>query len=143
MMTRQWHPALEEALRDKHVGWFVQATTESFGFLVNELGYRLEEVYLHFQGTFVSYRAGRREVVIEYQPDARNVMCHVRFRSDGVAGGGRSVAISDLLASRDPLTEWSAPPRNRGLDQKQVVYLVASWAKGLRRLAPDVLQNGE
>jgi hypothetical protein len=132
---------LEDALGDRQVGWFVHAANEALSFLAADFGYRLSAVRVHHEGTYVSYGSGNREVTAEYQADSRNLMLQVVVpRGPDHDAEPRFLAIWDVLAERDPATDWSPPPRNRGLSREAVVDLLQHWVEGLRRLAPDLLR---
>lgn len=133
---------LEEAARDRHIGWLFRAIDRSFRYLVDDFGFRVTDVVIHHESSFATYRRGNFAVIVEYTPDSRDIRCSLTMFPDAAGAAPASMEAWDLLASLEPESDWSPWPRNRG-EESRVEELVSRWAEGLRRLAPDVLRGDD
>ena len=130
---------LEKAARDRHIGWLFQAIDRSFRYLVDDFGFAVSDVCIHHEGSSATFRRDHFGVIVEYTPDSGDIRCSLTRFPDDVLSAPTSAEAWDLLAEREPETDWSPWPRNRG-DRKRVEELIAQWTDGLRRLAQDVLR---
>jgi hypothetical protein len=137
---------VELALRDRGSGWWVRLVLDAFRYLETDFGYSLAEVRMHFRGNYIRYRGPVFEFVTDYDPeDTRSIGAELwvvedlaregRYQS---IGHPRAFDVNRLLRARDPGLPLPATIRAR-LDPDDVSKAVATWAQGLRELAPDVL----
>jgi hypothetical protein len=133
---------LERAKQDAEYGPFFAAVDQAFTSLLSGYGYEVREVFPHFQGTYVAYSRGPCSVTIEIEPQSRDVRAVVKFRQ-GANSPSELISqnVWDILAERDPTTDWSAWPKQRGLNDAEIASLLGRWADGLRRVAPDLLSS--
>ncbi|MEI7743976.1 MAG: hypothetical protein WCK58_09535 [Chloroflexota bacterium] len=133
-------------LRDRACGWWVRLVFDSFGYLETDFGYSLAEVRLHFRGNYIQYRGPVYEFVTEYDPDDTqsihaNLWLVADLDPEGQGEGIRFPRVLDvnrLLLARNPDLPLAAPMPSH-LDRATVSDAIATWARGLRELAPDVL----
>ena len=142
-------------LRNHVAGWWVELVLREFAFLVDDYGYTLDEVYLHFKGYAVKFRGPVFRFVTEYDPEASHFIGAELWLVDGLPGGGAEfntplldgrgyhptvIDVNRLLLGRDPSfpVPENLPVR---LDRAYVTDAVATWSRGLRELAPDVLSG--
>jgi hypothetical protein len=127
-------------------GWWVALVLDAFGYLISDYGYTLDEVRLHFKGNYIRYRGPVFDFITDYDPEStRSISAELWVRADHEPGGlpvearhPRAFDVNRLLTARDP----SLPLPDRmpaHLDRGRVAAAVATWARGLRELAPDVL----
>ena len=136
-------------LKDHVAGWWVELVLREFDFLVDDYGYALAKVFLHFKGYGVTFRGPVFEFTTGYDPEAtHSIDAKLRLVADpprdgAKVGSGRPTVIdvNRLLLARDPSfpIPETMPAR---LDRAHVADAVATWARGLRELAPDVLAGG-
>ena len=144
---------VRSGLRNPVAGWWVELVLREFSFLVDDYGYTLDEVYLHFKGYSVSFRGSTFRFVTGYDPEAAHFISAELWLVAALPGGGAEfntlpsdgrgfhptvIDVNRLLQARDrsfPIPE-TMPAR---LDRAHVTAAVATWARGLRKLAPDVL----
>jgi hypothetical protein len=133
---------LEEARSRRGYGWLVSAMDDAFGFLVTDFGYRAGPVFLHFRGSGLLYGKGPCGVRLEYGDDiTRDAVCTLLSPPPEQPDWPVETLVWEMLAAREPETEWFAPPRQQHLTKPQVAQVFGLWADGLRRLAPDVLRD--
>jgi hypothetical protein len=125
--------ALDEAKRDRHVGWAFQAMEAAFRFLVDEFHYRIRDVHLHQEGSYLSF-VGRNATLIVTHEEWWNGFSAVLSSSDGTYEN-----LWDVLSSRDPQDVWPAPDRTKHISREDATSLLDHWAGGFRELAADLL----
>jgi hypothetical protein len=127
---------------DPDDGWWFGGVFDAFGYLETEFGFRLDEVRQHFRGNYVWYRGPVFDLALEHDPeDSGHVSAHLWVHADVTASEHpRAFAVNDLLRSRDP--EARLPDLRRGgQTPDEALDALATWASGLRTLAPDVLRG--
>ncbi len=143
-MWRRTPKPIEEqvrrGLRDSAAGWWVRLVLDAFGYLESDFGYALVEVRMHFKGNYIKYRGPVFDFVITFDPDAtRSIGAELWVWADIERGAHpRAFAVNRLLQARDPA--FGVPETMPAqLGRSNVSEAVATWARGLRELAPDVL----
>jgi hypothetical protein len=143
-------------LQDRDSGWWVALVFDAFGYLETDFGYELAEVRMHFKGNYIVYQGPVFRFVTSYEPEStRSIGAEFWIDADKVPGAeprAPESAQSDvppspvafdvnrLLHSRDP--ELRLPELTpRRLDRTNASDAIAIWARGLRELAPDVLEG--
>jgi hypothetical protein len=143
-------------LQDRDSGWWVALVLDAFSYLESDFGYELAEVQMHFKGNYIVYQGPLLRFVTTYEPDStRSIGAEFWIDADKVPGAGPLPPASDqsdvppspvafdvnrLLHARDP--ELRLPElAPRRLDKTNVADAIAIWARGLRELAPDVLEG--
>ena len=135
--------AIKLIVSDPDDGWWFRAVLEAFAYLESEFGFRLDQVHQHFRGNFVRYEGPAFDLVIEHDPDdtghvGAELWVHADLRP--AVEHARAFAVNDLLRSRDP--NMKLPDLRRGgCSRDEALDAVATWATGLRDLAPDVLRG--
>jgi len=135
--------AIKLIVSDPSDGWWFTGVLDAFAFLESEFGFRLDEVHQHFRGNFVRYESPAFDLVIEHDPDdtghvGAELWVHPDLKPP--VEHPRTFAVNDLLRSRDP--DRKLPDLRRGgYSQDEALDALATWATGLRDLAPDVLRG--
>jgi hypothetical protein len=101
----------------------------------------VEEVSLHFWGLGVAYRRGDCLLIIELEPESRDLRVHVGKSVREPTGEQHRELVHawDVLGARDPARDWTPYPMQRGLDNEAIAALLLRWSNGLRELAPELL----
>jgi hypothetical protein len=140
--------AIKLIVSDPRDGWWFAGVFEAFAYLESEFGFRLDQVHQHFRGNFVRYEGPTFDLIVEHDPDdTGHVRADLWVRGDlpptvehpqpGVEHP-RAIAVNDLLRARDP--KRTLPDLRRGgYSPDAALDALATWADGLRTLAPDVL----
>jgi len=125
--------ALDDAKRDRQVGWAFQAMESVFRFLVDDFQYRVGDARVHQEGSYLSFVGPNATIVVAYEEWWNG------FSAVVTAKGSGDENVWDLLARRDPDGTWPAPDRTRRITREDATTLLSSWADGLRNVAADVL----
>jgi hypothetical protein len=142
---RDW--TVEKARHAWGYGKFIRAMDDAFHFVVTEFGYEPAEAGIHHEDLLVSYRNAACRLMVQLAaPDTVSADLRVvlwRPPTEGPADQPAVHLIWDILAARDPNTDWYAWPRQQHLTEDEVNRILTLWADGTRRLAGDYLQNCE
>ena len=126
------HP-LDDAKRNRHVGWAFQAMESAFRFVVDDFHYRVGDAQLHQDGSYLTFLGRNATIVITYEEWWNGFSAIVGSR------GGGDENIWDLLARKDPTGFWPAPDRTKRISREDATSLLFRWADGLRNVAAEVL----
>ena len=141
-MTQPTRSGISPALNSQY-GWWFASVFEVFGGLLTDFGYQLEEARSSFRGNHVSYLGPRYRVVLEFDPDTRTLTGEFWDLPALEADNHLWVLrFWDLLRSRDPTGDWTAPTHDSPLAVDSATSTLRHWADGLRQLAPDVISGG-
>ena len=94
--------ALDDAKRDRQVGWAFQAMEGAFKYLVDDFHYRVGDARLHQEGSYLTFLGRNATVTVTYEEWWNGFSAIVGQEN-----------IWDLLARRDPDGAWPAPDRTR------------------------------
>ena len=125
--------ALDDAKRNRQVGWAFRAMESAFAFLIEDFHYRVGDARLHQEGSYLTFVGSNAMIVITYEEWWNG------FSGDVTSRGGSHENVWDLLARRDPDGTWPAPDRTQRISREDATILLFGWADGLRKIAADVL----
>ena len=125
--------SLDDAKRNRQVGWAFQGMESAFKFLVDDFQYRVGDARIHQEGSYLTFLGVNAMIELTYEEWWNGFSAIVASR-----GGGQD-NIWDLLARRDPKGTWPTPDRTKRISREDATSLLFRWADGLRNLAADVL----
>ena len=128
---------LTSAQSDRQLGWWFSCLARSYKYLLDDHGYRIDDVYIHFRGSGLAFRSHRFVIRLTYDQEGSQVGCDLYSAADYDAEQPRLVTAQHLLEVRAPDRVW-APP-DTPWSRSQVEGVFESWAAGLREYAADVI----
>jgi hypothetical protein len=125
--------ALDDAKRDRHVGWAFQAMESAFKFSVDDLQYRVGDARLHQEGSYLTFVGSNAMIAITYEEWWNGFCAFV------TSTGGGHENVWEVLARKDPDGTRPAPDRTERISREDATRILLGWADGLRSVAADVL----